>query len=45
LVDLVGVERFLTALLGRPVEFAFPSRLRERPRVWRRVQADALDVL
>jgi predicted nucleotidyltransferase len=45
LVDLAGVERFLTALLGRPVEFAFPSRLRERPRIWQRVQADALDVL
>ena len=45
LVDLAGVERFLTALLGRPVEFAFPSRLRERPRIWQRVQADVLDVL
>jgi uncharacterized protein with HEPN domain len=27
------------------VEFAFASRLRERPRIWRRVEADALDVL
>jgi uncharacterized protein len=45
LVDLAGLERFLTGLLLRPVEFAFPSRLRERPRIWRRVQADALDVL
>jgi uncharacterized protein len=45
LVDLVGLERFLTALLGRPVEFAFPSRLRERPRIWQRIQAEALDVL
>jgi predicted nucleotidyltransferase len=45
LVDLAGLERFLTSLLLRPVEFAFPSRLRERPRIWRRVQADALDVL
>jgi len=45
LVDLAGLERFLTALLGRPVEFAFPSRLRERPRLWQRVEAEALDVL
>jgi predicted nucleotidyltransferase len=45
LVDLAGLERFLSGLLLRPVEFAFPSRLRERPRFWRRVQADALDVL
>jgi predicted nucleotidyltransferase len=45
LVDLAGLERFLTALLSRPVEFAFPSRLRERPRIWQRIQADALDVL
>ena len=45
LVDLARLERFLTDLLLRPVEFAFPSRLRERPRIWRRVQADALDVL
>jgi predicted nucleotidyltransferase len=45
LVDLVGLERFLTDLLLRPVEFAFPGRLRERPPIWRRVQADALDVL
>jgi hypothetical protein len=45
LVDLAGLERFLTGLLLRPVEFAFPSRLRERPRIWRRVRADALDVL
>jgi predicted nucleotidyltransferase len=45
LVDLVGLERFLSGLLLRPVEFAFASRLRERPRIWRRVQADALDVL
>jgi uncharacterized protein len=45
LVDLAGLERFLTGLLLRPVEFAFPSRLRERPRIWNRVQADALDVL
>ena len=45
LVDLVGLERFLTGLLLRPVEFAFASRLRERPRTWRRVEADALDVL
>jgi predicted nucleotidyltransferase len=45
LVDLAGLERFLTGLLLRPVEFAFASRLRERPRIWRRVQADALDVL
>jgi predicted nucleotidyltransferase len=33
------------ALLGRPVEFDFPSWLRERPRIWQRVQADALEVL
>jgi predicted nucleotidyltransferase len=45
LVDLAGAERFLAALLGRPVEFAFPGRLRERPRIWQRVQAEALDVL
>ena len=45
LVDLAGLERFLAGVLVRPVEFAFPSRLRERPRIWRRVQADALDVL
>ena len=45
LVDLAGLERYLSGLLLRPVEFAFPSRLRERPRIWRRVQADALDVL
>lgn len=45
LVDLAGLERFLVGLLRRPVEFAFPSRLRERPRIWRRIQADALDVL
>ena len=45
LVDLAGLERFLAGLLLRPVEFAFSSRLRERPRIWRRVQADALDVL
>jgi uncharacterized protein len=45
LVDLVGLERFLSGLLRRPVEFAFPDRLRERPRIWRRVQADTLDVL
>jgi uncharacterized protein len=44
LVDLAGLERFLTGLLLRPVEFAFPSRLRERPRIWRRVRADAVDV-
>ena len=44
LIDLAGLEHFLTDLLGRPVEFASPSRLRERPRVWRRVQADAVDV-
>ena len=37
LVDLAGLVRFPTALLGRPVEFAFPSRLRERPRIWQRV--------
>jgi hypothetical protein len=45
LVDLAGLERFLSGLLRRPVEFAFSSRLRERPRIWRRVEADALDVL
>jgi predicted nucleotidyltransferase len=45
LVDLAGLERSLTALLGRSVEFAFPSRLRERPHLWQRVQAEALDVL
>ena len=45
LVDLAGLERFLTGLLLRPVEFAFPSRLRERPRIWRRIRADAMDVL
>jgi predicted nucleotidyltransferase len=45
LVDLAGLERFLAGLLLRPVEFAFASRLRERPRIWQRVQADALDVL
>jgi predicted nucleotidyltransferase len=45
LVDLASLERMLTGLLARPVEFAFPSRLRERPRMWRRVQADAIDVL
>ena len=45
LVDLAGLERFLSGLLLRPVEFAFPSRLRERPRIWKRVQTDALDVL
>jgi hypothetical protein len=44
-VDLAGLERFLTGVLLRPVEFAFPSRLRERPRIWRRVEADALDVV
>jgi hypothetical protein len=44
LVDLAGLERFLAGLLLRPVEFAFPSRLRERPQIWRRVQADALEV-
>jgi predicted nucleotidyltransferase len=45
LVDLAGLERFLTSLLLRPVEFAFHSRLRERPRIWRRVRADAMDML
>jgi predicted nucleotidyltransferase len=45
LVDLAGLERFLAGVLLRPVEFAFASRLRERPRIWQRVQADALDVL
>ena len=45
LVDLAGLDRFLAGLLLRPVEFAFASRLRERPRIWQRVQADALDVL
>jgi predicted nucleotidyltransferase len=45
LVDLAGLERFLAGLLRRPVEFAFPSRLRERPRIWKRIQVDALDVL
>jgi predicted nucleotidyltransferase len=45
LVDLAGLERSLTALLDRPVEFAFPGRLRERAGIWQRVQADALDVL
>jgi uncharacterized protein len=45
LVDLAGLERFLTGVLLRPVEFAFPSRLRERPRIWRCVRADAVDVL
>lgn len=45
LVDLAGLERLLADLLRRPVEFAFPSRLRERPRIWRRVRADAVDVL
>jgi predicted nucleotidyltransferase len=45
LVDLAGLERYLTDLLLRPVEFAFPSRLRERPRIWRRIRADAVDVL
>jgi hypothetical protein len=45
LVDLAGLERFLTGLLRRPVEFAFPNRLRERPRIWRRIRADAMDVL
>ena len=44
LIDLAGLERFLADLLGRPVEFAFPTRLRERPRVWRRVRADAVEV-
>jgi uncharacterized protein len=44
LVDLVGLERFLIGLLLRPVEFAFASRLRERPRIWRRIRADAVDV-
>ena len=44
LVDLAGLERFLSGLLLRPVEFAFPTRLRERPRIWRRVRADAVDV-
>jgi predicted nucleotidyltransferase len=33
LVDLAGLERFLSGLLLRSVEFAFPSRLRERPRI------------
>ncbi len=44
LIDLAGLEHFLTDLLGRPVEFAFPTKLRERPRIWQRVQADAVDV-
>jgi predicted nucleotidyltransferase len=44
LIELAGLERFLTEVLGRPVEFAFPNRLRERPRVWRRVAADAVEV-
>ena len=45
LVDLAALERFLSGLLLRPVEFAFPSRLRERPRIWRRVRADAVELL
>ena len=45
LIDLAGLERFLADLLGRRVEFASPSRLRGRPRVWRRVEADAVDVV
>ena len=44
LIELVDLEQFLTDVLGRSVEFAFPTRLRERPRVWRRVEADAVDV-
>ena len=38
LVDLAGLERFLTGLLLRPVEFGFPSRLCRHPRIWRRVR-------
>ena len=45
LVDLAALERFLRGLLLRPVEFAFPSRLRERPRIWQRIRADAVDLL
>jgi len=45
LVELASLERFMSGLLDRPVEFAFPGRLRERPRVWQRVRADAVDVL
>jgi uncharacterized protein len=45
LVELASLERFVSGLLERPVEFAFPARLRERPRVWQRVRADAVDVL
>jgi predicted nucleotidyltransferase len=45
LVELAGLERFLSDVLDRSVEFAFPSRLRERPRIWKGVRADAVDVL
>ena len=45
LVELASLERFVGGLLERPVEFAFPGRLRERPHVWQRVRADIVDVL
>jgi uncharacterized protein len=45
LVELAGLERFLRDLLDRSVEFAFPDRLRERPRIWERVRTHAIDLL
>lgn len=45
LVELAGLERFLSALLERPVEFASFDRMRERPRIWQRVRREAIDVL
>lgn len=45
LVELANLGRFLTGLLQRPVEFAFPDRMRERPRLWQRVSREAIEVL
>jgi predicted nucleotidyltransferase len=45
LVELAGLERLLRDLLDRPVEFAFPDRLREHPRIWERVRTHAIDLL
>ena len=45
LVELAGLERVVAGLLDRPVEFAFLSRLRERPRIWQCVRTEAINVL
>lgn len=45
LLELAGLERLVGRLLDRPVAFAVPSRLRERPRMWHRVRTEAIDVL